>query len=158
MHDSIFFVLQASQSSQATGARPYSRIHVSLEALLPHRWVRATSRRRRGDHHLEGRRCRAFGSPSFRTSPFRPTTFMPPIIYLLDYFAFLRRPFRIPNTHIYISFRAAQDYNKAAGWDTTLSTTSSTRREDSVATTWCHSSCFAFVCRSFDFGFACHEL
>jgi hypothetical protein len=30
---------------QATGVRPYSCIQVSLEALLPHRWVRATGRR-----------------------------------------------------------------------------------------------------------------
>jgi 4-hydroxybenzoate polyprenyltransferase len=35
-----------------------------------------------------------------------------------------------------MSFRAAQDHNMAAGRDTTLSTPSSNRREDPVATTW----------------------
>jgi hypothetical protein len=52
-----------------------------------------------------------------------------------NYFAILTRPFHIPNTSIYISFRVAQDHNKAAGRDTTSSTTSSTRWEDPVATT-----------------------
>jgi hypothetical protein len=35
-----------------------------------------------------------------------------------------------------MSFRLAQDHNMAAGRDTTLSTPSSTRWEDPVATTW----------------------
>jgi hypothetical protein len=42
--------------------------------------------------------------------------------------------------------------------DTTLSTPSSTRLEDSAATTRCRSSYFPFSCRSFGFGFACREL
>jgi hypothetical protein len=40
---------------------------------------------------------------------------------------------------IYMSFRAAQDHNKAAGRDTTSSTASSTRWKDPAATTWRHS-------------------
>jgi hypothetical protein len=54
---------------------------------------------------------------------------------------------RIPNTSIYMSFTAAQDHNKAAGRDTTLSMPSSTRREDPAATMRRRSRCFAFVCR-----------
>jgi hypothetical protein len=99
-----------------------------------------------------------FGSSPLRTSPLRLTTSMPPTICLLDYFAFLRCPFCIPNTSIYMSFMAAQDHNKAADRDMTLSTASSTRWEDPTATTWCHNSLFAFACRSFGFGFTCHEL
>jgi hypothetical protein len=99
-----------------------------------------------------------FGSPPLRTSPLRPTTSTPFTVYLLDYFAFLRRPFHIPNTSIYISFRVAQDHNKVAGRDTTSSRASSTQREDLAATTWCHSSCFAFAYRNFGFGFPYHEL
>jgi hypothetical protein len=57
-----------------------------------------------------------------------------------------------------MSFKAAQDHNKAVGRDTTLSTPSSTRREDSAATTRRHSSCFGFAYCSFSFGFSCHEL
>jgi hypothetical protein len=57
---------------------------------------------------------------------------------------------------IYMSFRVAQDHNKAAGRDTTLSTPSSTRWEELAATTHRHSSCFAFACHSF--GFPCREL
>jgi hypothetical protein len=52
---------------------------------------------------------------------------------------FLTHPFHIPNTSIYMSFRATQDYNKVAGRDTTLSMPSSTRWEDLAATT-CHRS------------------
>jgi hypothetical protein len=59
---------------------------------------------------------------------------------------------------IYMSFRVAQDHNKAAGRDTTLSMPSSTRWEELAATTRRHSSCFAFACHSFGFGFACREL
>jgi hypothetical protein len=59
---------------------------------------------------------------------------------------------------IYISLRAAQDHNKAAGRDTSSSIASSTRREDPAATTRRRSSCFAFACRSFNFGFPSHEL
>jgi hypothetical protein len=85
-----------------------------------------------------------FGSPPLRAMPLRPRTSMPPIVRhcfvcLLDYFTFLTCPFCIPNTSIYISFRAAQDHDKAAGRDTTSSMTSSTLCEDPVATTWCHS-------------------
>jgi hypothetical protein len=65
---------------------------------------------------------------------------------------------RIPNTSIYMSFKVAQDHNKAAGRDTTLLTPSSTRWEDLTTTTWRRSSYFAFICRSFDFGFAYREL
>jgi hypothetical protein len=65
---------------------------------------------------------------------------------------------RIPNTSIYMSFRVAQDHNKAAGRDTTLSMPSSTRWEDPAAITRRRSSCFAFACCSFGFGFACREL
>jgi hypothetical protein len=57
-----------------------------------------------------------------------------------------------------MSFRAAQDHNKAAGKDMTLSTTSLTRREDPAATTRRRSRCFAFACHNFGFGFACLEL
>jgi hypothetical protein len=59
---------------------------------------------------------------------------------------------------IYMSFRADQDHNKAAGRDMTLSTPSSTRWEDPAATMRHRSPCFAFACHSFSFGFACHEL
>jgi hypothetical protein len=59
---------------------------------------------------------------------------------------------------IYMSFRMAQDHNKAAGRDTNSSTASSTRWEVPVATMWHHSSCFAFTCHSFCFGFPSHEL
>jgi hypothetical protein len=59
---------------------------------------------------------------------------------------------------IYMSFRAAQDHNKAAGRDTTSSTTSSTQQEDPVATMRHRSSCFAFACHSFSFSFSSHEL
>jgi hypothetical protein len=62
---------------------------------------------------------------------------------LLDYFAFLRCSFRIANISIYMTFRTTQDHNKVAGWDTTLSTVSSTRWEDPAATMCRHSSCFA---------------
>jgi hypothetical protein len=86
-----------------------------------------------------------FGSPPLRISPLRPMTSTPPTICLLDYFAFLRRLFHIPNTPIYMSFRATQDHNKAAGRDMTSSTTSSTRHEDLTAMMWHHSSCFAFA-------------
>jgi hypothetical protein len=51
---------------------------------------------------------------------------------------------RIPNTLIYISFRVAQDHNKAAGRDRTSSTPSWTRREDPAATTRRRS--FSFIC------------
>jgi hypothetical protein len=64
----------------------------------------------------------------------------------------------IPNTFIYMSFRAAQDHNKVAGRDLTSSMPSSTRWEDLAATTWCHSFSFAFTCRSFIFAFTCQEL
>jgi hypothetical protein len=57
-----------------------------------------------------------------------------------------------------MSFRAAQDHNKVVGRDNTLLTASSTRQEDPTATTWRRSSCFAFTCCSFSFGFACCEL
>jgi hypothetical protein len=57
-----------------------------------------------------------------------------------------------------MSFTAAQDHNKAAGRDTTLSMASSTRWEDLAATTRCRSCCFAFAYHSFSFGFACREL
>jgi hypothetical protein len=80
-----------------------------------------------------------FGSPLLGTSPLRPTTSTPPTVCLLDYFAFLRRPFHVANTSIYMSFRAAQDHNKAACRDMTLSMASSTWREDPTATT-CHRS------------------
>jgi hypothetical protein len=47
-----------------------------------------------------------------------------------------------------MSFRAAQDHNKAMSRGTTLSTPSSTRREDLVATTRRCSSCrTCFACR-----------
>jgi hypothetical protein len=59
---------------------------------------------------------------------------------------------------IYMSFRAAQDHNKVADRDMTLLMPSSTQHEDLTATTWRHSSYFGFTCRSFGFGFACHEL
>jgi hypothetical protein len=49
-----------------------------------------------------------------------------------------------------MSFRVAQDHNKAAGQDTTSSTASSTQREDPAATTRHCSSCR--TC------FACFEL
>jgi hypothetical protein len=39
-----------------------------------------------------------------------------------------------------MSFKAAQDHNKATGQDSTLSMPSSAQREDLVATTW-HRSC-----------------
>jgi hypothetical protein len=82
-------------------------------------------------------------------------TSTPPTIR--NYFAIITRQFRIPNTSIYMSFRAAQDH-KVMGRDTTLSTPSSTRREDLVATTRCHSR-FCFLSRrSFYFSFAHHEL
>jgi hypothetical protein len=57
-----------------------------------------------------------------------------------------------------MSFRAAQDHKKAVSRVTTLSTPSSSRREDPMATTRNHSSCFAFACCSFSFGFAYREL
>jgi hypothetical protein len=50
----------------------------------------------------------------------------------------------IANRFIYMSFRAAQDHNKAAGRDMTSSMPSWTRREDPVATTWYRS--FSFIC------------
>jgi hypothetical protein len=78
-----------------------------------------------------------FGSPLLRTSPIGPMTSTPPTICLLDYFVLLRCSFRIPNTSIYMSFRVAQDHNKATGRDTTSSMTSSTRHEDPTATMWC---------------------
>jgi hypothetical protein len=59
---------------------------------------------------------------------------------------------------IYISLRAAQDHNKAAGRDTSSLIASSTRQEDPAATTRRRSSCFAFTCRSFSFGFPSREL
>jgi hypothetical protein len=55
-----------------------------------------------------------------------------------NYFIILTHPFRIPNTFIYIFFRAAQD-DKAAGRDTTLLTPSSTRQDNPAATMWCRS-------------------
>jgi hypothetical protein len=64
----------------------------------------------------------------------------------------------IPNTFVYMSSRVAQDHNKGAGRNTTLSTPSSTWREDPVATTWHRSFSFAFTCRSFRFPFTCREL
>jgi hypothetical protein len=77
-----------------------------------------------------------FRSLSWRTL-LRPTTFTPPTVrqvyvkigyvYLLDYFTFIM--------FIYMSFRAAQDHNMAAGRDTTLSTSSWTQWEDPTATT-----------------------
>jgi hypothetical protein len=57
-----------------------------------------------------------------------------------------------------MSFRAALNHSKAVSRDTTLSTLSSTRREDPVATTRRHSSYFTFAYHSFGFGFACREL
>jgi hypothetical protein len=53
---------------------------------------------------------------------------------LRNYLTILTRLFRIPNTSIYVSLRAAQ-HHKAVGRDTTLSTPSSTGREDPAATT-----------------------
>jgi hypothetical protein len=50
---------------------------------------------------------------------------------------------------IYMSFRAAQDHNKATARDTTPLTASSFRQEDPAAMTRHHSSCFPFTCRSF---------
>jgi hypothetical protein len=81
-----------------------------------------------------------FSSPALRSPLLRPTTSTPPTVR--NNFTILTRPFRIPNMSIYMSFRAAQDH-KAVGRDTTLSMASSTRREDPVATTRHHSSCFA---------------
>jgi hypothetical protein len=44
---------------QASGVLPHTRIQVSLEALLTHRWVRDTVHHRCcGGLHLEGKRCR----------------------------------------------------------------------------------------------------
>jgi hypothetical protein len=57
-----------------------------------------------------------------------------------------------------MSFMTAQDHNKAAGRDMTLSTPSSTRWEDLTAMTRRRSHCFAFACRCFGFGFASREL
>jgi hypothetical protein len=59
---------------------------------------------------------------------------------------------------IYMSFRVAQDHNKAVSRDTTSSTATSTQQEDPVATTRRHSSCFAFSCHSLSFGFPSREL
>jgi hypothetical protein len=75
----------------------------------------------------------SFGSPPFRSLLLRPTTSTPPIVR--NYFAILTHTIHIPNTSIYMFFRVAQDH-KAAGRDTTLSTPSSTRREDPAATMW----------------------
>jgi hypothetical protein len=57
-----------------------------------------------------------------------------------------------------MSFRAAQDHNKAVGRDTTLSVPSSTRWEDLAAMMQCRSRCFALACCSFAFGFTCHDI
>jgi hypothetical protein len=54
----------------------------------------------------------------------------------------------IPNTLIYMSFRAAQDHNKVVDQDTTSSTPSWTWKEDPVATT-------ATTCRCHSFSFNC---
>jgi hypothetical protein len=59
---------------------------------------------------------------------------------------------------IYMSFRAAQDHTKAAGRDTTSSTTSSNRQKDPTTMTRHYSSCFTFAYRSFSFGFPSCEL
>jgi hypothetical protein len=80
-----------------------------------------------------GQELTPFGSPSLETTPLWPTTSTSPMVrrrfmYLLDYFTFLTCLFRIPNTFIYMSFKVAQDHNKAAGRDMTLSMTSSNRR------------------------------
>jgi hypothetical protein len=80
-----------------------------------------------------------FGSPPSRSPLLRPTTSIPSTVR--NYFVILTHPFRIPNMSIYMSFRAAQDHNKAVGRDMTSSTTSSTR-EDPTAMMRRHSSCF----------------
>jgi hypothetical protein len=77
-----------------------------------------------------------FGSPPLRSPLLRPMTSTPPTVR--NYFIILRCPFCIPNTSIYMSFRAAQDH-KVASRDMTLSKPSSTQWEDPVATTRCHS-------------------
>jgi hypothetical protein len=78
-------------------------------------------------------------------------TSTPATICLFDYFAFLRRPFCIPNMTIYMSFMVAAR-------DTTSSTASSTRREDLIVTTRCHISCLlSLSIVSFCFCL-CHEL
>jgi hypothetical protein len=64
-----------------------------------------------------------FGSPPFRSLLLRPTTSTP--LTVRNYFAILTRPFHIPNTSIYMSFRVPRDH-KAAGRVTTLSKPSST--------------------------------
>jgi hypothetical protein len=46
-----------------------------------------------------------------------------------------------------MTFRAAQDHNKAVGRDMTSSTPSSTQWEVPAATTWHHSFSFAFAYR-----------
>jgi hypothetical protein len=57
-----------------------------------------------------------------------------------------------------MSFKAAQDHNKATGRDMTLLMPSSTQREDLAKMMWRHSFSFVFTCRSFSFGFAYREL
>jgi hypothetical protein len=52
----------------------------------------------------------------------------------------------IPNMFIYMSFRVAQDHNKAVGRDTTSLTPSWTQQHDPTATTRCRS--FSFICIS----------
>jgi hypothetical protein len=151
---------------QAYGVHPpppthtHTSIQVSLEALLPHKWVRGTGHHRHcGDLHLEGR-CHLWitsvegtitstynfhathGKTSLCKNRFRMFTWL----------------LRIPNTFIYMSFRAAQDRNKVVGRDMTSSMPYSTWREDPVATTWHHSFRFSFACHSFRIVFACREL
>jgi hypothetical protein len=52
---------------------------------------------------------------------------------------------RISNTFIYMSFRVAQDHNKAAGRDTTSSMTSWTQQEDLAATMQRRSFSFIYI-------------
>jgi hypothetical protein len=162
MHDSIFFVLQASQSNQAPsmhwGGSPAASAPPTwppppLAGFWPpsgpgfwHSPLQQYPGQPRGywpppppwGSPPRGQVPPPFGSPQLGTMLLRPTTSMPPtvrhyFIYLLDYFALLTRLFRISNTSIYMSFRVAQDYNKAVGQDTTSSMTSSAWWEDSAA-------------------------
>jgi hypothetical protein len=55
-----------------------------------------------------------------------------------------------------MSFRVAQDHNKAAGRDTTFLTP--LQPDGRILWQQCHRSCFAFACHSFSFGFSCREL
>jgi hypothetical protein len=122
----------------------HTSIQVSLEALLPHKWVRGTVHHRRcGDLHLEGR-CHLWTTSveGTITSTYNFHATHGKTSLCKNRFRMFTWLLRIPNTFIYMSFRAAQDRNKVVGRDMTSSMPYSTWREDPVATTWHHSSVF----------------